>query len=468
MRMATESAGATLVSRVSGWLSAQVPIAPLALFRVLFGLLMVSAVARFWANGWITTLYLDPSYHFPYPGFGWVRPLGYWGTHGLFAIMGLAALGVLLGWRYRISAWCFFLSFTYAELLDKTNYLNHYYFVTLIAFLLLWVPANASFSLDVLRRPSLRMRHVSRWQTGIFKLQIGMVYFFAGLAKLNPDWLLHAQPLALWLPAKSHLFLIGPLLDLDATAYLFSWAGAGFDLTIAFFLLWRRTVSYAYVAVIVFHGLTAWLFPMIGVFPWVMMVSAAIFLPPGFHARMISALSGNIRIGFLRRAEQAPSGTMDGKHPAANRPLPAWLAVFLIVQALLPMRYLMHSGRLFWTEEGYRFSWRVMLMEKAGTATFHVRDPGSGGSTEVANCDYLTAFQEKMMATQPDMILDFARHIADDFSHRGIRNPEVRVHSYVTLNGRGSRLYLDSTVNLAALAPGADLTPWLHPYPYGL
>ena len=418
--------------------------------------MMLFTLAIFWAKGWIRELYVDPAFHFSYAGFAWVKPLGPVGTHLLFALIGLSALGILLGWRYRLSAWTFFLGFTYAELMDKANYLNHYYFVTLVAFLLLWVPAHGAFSLDARRDPALRRDFVPRWQVGIFKLQVGMVYFFAGLAKLNPDWLLAAQPLSLWLPAKAHLPVIGPLLDYRATAYLFSWAGAAFDLSIAFFLLWRRTFLYAYAAVVVFHLLTAWLFPMIGVFPWVMMVAASIFLPAAFHARLL-ALSATLA---------PPEAPGSSQAAALRRPMPALLALFFLFQALLPLRHLLHPGDLFWTEQGYRFSWRVMLMEKAGHATFYVSAPGMPGRTEVTNCEYLTPVQEKMMATQPDLILDFARHIAADYGRRGLEEPEVRVHSYVTLNGRGSRLYVDSTVNLAALPRGTGLVPWLRPYPY--
>lgn len=450
--MATESGTRAWRSRLPAWLSEPVSIAPLAWFRVLFGLLMVAAMVRFWAKGWIRELYVDPAFHFSYAGFAWIRPLGTVGTHLLFALIGLAALGILLGWRYRLSAWTFFLAFTYAELMDKANYLNHYYFVSLVAFLLLWVPAHGAFSLDARRDASLRRSEVPRWQVGIFKLQVGLVYFFAGFAKLNADWLVHAQPLSLWLPAKAHLPLIGPLLDYRLTAYLFSWAGAAFDLSIAFLLLGRRTFPYAYAMVAVFHVLTAWLFPMIGVFPWVMLVAASIFFPASFHARLLA----------LPAALAAPAP------PGLRRPFPAWLALFFLAQALLPLRHLLHPGNLFWTEQGYRFSWRVMLMEKAGHATFYVSAPGKPGRTEVTNCEYLTAVQEKMMATQPDLILDFARHIAADYGRRGLANPEVRVHSYVTLNGRGSRLYVDSTVNLAALPRGAGLAPWLRPYPYPL
>src|SRR5690606_5724759 len=84
------------------------------------------------------------------------------------------------------------------------------------------------------------------------------------------------------------------------------------------------------------------------------------------------------------------------------------LTIYFLVQITFPFRYLAYPGKLFWTEEGYRFSWRVMLMEKAGYAIFHITDPESGRSWEANNYDFLTPNQEKMMATQPDMILQFA------------------------------------------------------------
>jgi hypothetical protein len=54
-----------------------------------------------------------------------------------------------------------------------------------------------------------------------------MVYFFAGVAKLNYDWLFRAMPLRIWLPPHIGLTLIGPLMDETWVAYAFSWFGAG-------------------------------------------------------------------------------------------------------------------------------------------------------------------------------------------------------------------------------------------------
>ncbi len=173
----------------------EVSIAPLATFRALFGLVMLISIARFAARGWIDQLYIQPDFFFTYPGFAWIQPPGQAGTYILFALMTLGAAGIMLGWRYRLTSVLFFSTFTYVELIDKTNYLNHYYFVSIIAFLLMLVPAHRHFSLDARRRPEIELLKVPSWMVSIFKLQLGMVYFFAGIAKINPDWLFRAMPL---------------------------------------------------------------------------------------------------------------------------------------------------------------------------------------------------------------------------------------------------------------------------------
>ena len=118
------------------------PVSPesTAFFRIIFGLLGVAAVVRFAANGWIDDLYVEPTYHFTYYGFAWVKPWPGWGMHLHFALLGLSSLGVALGYRYRLSISAFFLLFTYVELIDKTTYLNHYYFISLISFIMIFLP----------------------------------------------------------------------------------------------------------------------------------------------------------------------------------------------------------------------------------------------------------------------------------------------------------------------------------------
>ena len=140
------------------------------------------------------------------------------------------------------------------------------------------------------------------------------------------------------------------------------------------------------------------------------------------------------------------------------------LGVYFILQLIIPWRYLFYPGNLFWTEQGYRFSWRVMLMEKAGTAFFYVQDPETGRESEIMNCDYLTKNQEKMMATQPDMILQFAHFLKKEYEQMGIKKPKVRVESYVTLNGSGSRMFLDSATDLTKEKENFLPKKWILPF----
>lgn len=428
-----------------------VSITPLVSFRIAFGLLMFLSSLRFWWRGWVTAVYVLPKFHFSYFGFSWVQPLPGIGMHLIFGLMALSALCMALGLFYRWTSVLFFLSFTYIELIDLTTYLNHYYFISLVAFLMIWLPANRHYALDATWRPAIRCREVPAWTIGILRFQMGIVYFFAGLAKLNPDWMLEAIPLKIWLPAKSHLPLIGPLLYQSWLAYVFSWFGALYDLLIPFFLINPKTRNIAYLFVLIFHGATALFFPGIGMFPYIMIVCSTIFFSAAFHERILS------RLPFYRER----SGTV-----FQYRGIPVWQAaiwIYIAIQLLAPMRFVLYPGHLFWNEEGYRFSWRVMLMEKSGATYFKVRD-ADGRQAEVNNAEFLTPLQEKMMSTQPDMILQYAHFLAREYNKRGFKEPKVFAEVYVALNGTRSRLFIDSNVNLAAEPISIRHYPWVLPY----
>ena len=217
--------------------SKPVSIAPLVTFRICFGLLLFISTIRFWVRGWVDAVYVNPVFHFTYWGFDWIKPFGKTGMYLVFLLTALSTLFIAIGFLYRLASICFFLSFTYVELIDSTTYLNHYYFVSLVAFLLIWLPANRKYSVDALLKPALQRDLVPAWTIGIIRFQMAVVYVFAGLAKLNADWLLNAQPMKIWLPAKSHLPIIGSLMYKEWVAYVFSWFGALYDLFIVFFLL---------------------------------------------------------------------------------------------------------------------------------------------------------------------------------------------------------------------------------------
>ena len=415
---------------------------------------MAAGAFRFMASGWIERLYGEPDFFFKFYGFEWVEPLGPEGMYWVYGIIGLSALGIMLGFFYRWSALVFWLSFTYTELVDVTNYLNHYYLVVLLGLLLLFLPAHRRFSLDVWRKPSLRVETVPAWCIYAIMLQVGIVYFYAGLAKLNADWLLRAMPLAVWLPTKADWPVVGALFAQSWTAYAFSWAGALYDLSIPFLLLNRRTRPLAYAGVIVFHVLTKLLFN-IGLFPFIMIFNTLIFFPAAVHERWLG------KLGYGSGA----TGKMFVLGKRQKSLLYIGLLVYFGVQLLLPLRSLTYPGNVQWTEEGYRFAWRVMLVEKAGQATFTVRDPQTGRQSEVNNADYLTPYQEKQMSIQPDLILQYAHHLADVYEEQyGIAGPEVTVDCFVALNGRSSQRLIDPEVNLAEVEDSLWPKRWILPF----
>lgn len=409
------------------------------IFRIAFGTLMFISILRFMLKGWVSSMYIMPKMFFPYYGFEWVKPLPPLGMYLVFALMLLCSLGILLGFLYRYSTVIFFLLFTYVELIDKTNYLNHYYFVSLVSFLLMFIPAGKAFSFDnkIFKRPELDQ--APYFFLFLLQLQMFVVYFFAGVAKLNYDWLVEAMPLKIWLPAYSHYPIIGQFMEQKWTAYLFSWFGCVYDLCIGFLLFNKRTVKFAYVLVIVFHVFTA-IFFNIGMFPYIMMTITIVFFSENFHASILNRIKFVFKYSYKRQE-------------VWNKPVVALKYVFVIYfifQFALPFRYLLYNGELFWTEQGYRFSWRVMLMEKAGSAFFFVKAKNAIGEIEVDNKEHLTYLQEKMMATQPDMMVDYAKYLKDYYKERGLSDPEVRVKSYVTLNGSGSREFIDDRIDLSA------------------
>lgn len=433
--------------------------APLAVFRIFFGLMMFISILRFWSYGWIDKLYIQPRFFFSYYGFEFVRPIGVY-TYLIFVVCATAALLVLLGYYYRIAIICFFLSFTYIELMDKTTYLNHYYFISVLSFVMIFLPANAYFSLDARRNPELAYYYVPRWTIDVIKFIIAIVYFYAGLAKINSDWLLKAMPLKIWLPAHYDLPLIGNLLEQSWVHYTFSWGGMLYDLCIPFLLLWKRSRMFAFTLVIFFHVITRVLFP-IGMFPYIMIVSTLIFFEVSFHQQIISFLSKALGI---RKPESNKHKVLYTNFRWRGKLQIGLISAFLIFQLIFPFRYLLYPGELFWTEEGYRFSWRVMLMEKAGYANFKIVDAKTAKRFYVNNADFLTPFQEKQMATQPDFILEYAHMLKEHFESQGHQNIEVYVESYVALNGRPSRSYINPEVNLIQYEESLQPKPWILPF----
>ena len=433
-----------------------VSIGPLITLRIITGILMTFSTLRFMALGWIEDHYILPVFHFRYPGWEWVPLLSSSGIYLLHFLMLIAGIMVILGWYYKVAIWSLLISFTWLELIDVTYYLNHYYFVSLLLLAMTLVPAAGRLSMDSFRNSKLGLAFVPAWQVGMFRIFLGVVYLYAGIAKINYDWLFEGLPLRIWLPANEHWPLVGPYLKSPWVAIAFSWSGMFYDLSIPFLLAWRKTRRYAWIGVIVFHLLTALMF-QIGVFPWVMIGASLIFFSDPWHERLHEKISNWLSIPFQEKPILLPSFQVRYGLILAM--------IGLLFHLIFPFRYMAYPGSLYWTEEGYRFGWRVMVMEKAGTATFYVLDRKTGREGVVDNREFLNDHQEKQMAMQPDMILQYAHFLGDTYKALGMKPPQVRAEVYVTLNGRPSALFVNPKVDLMQVKSSDPLSDWILPSP---
>ena len=417
---------------------------------------MTYSIIRFWLKGWIQTMYIDPSFHFTFYGFEWVTPLGNY-TYLLFFICGLSAFFVAIGYRYYMSIIIFFLSFTYIELMDKTTYLNHYYFVSILSFLMIFLPSNSSYSVDsYLQKKSFK--YTPKWCVDSIKLLLFIVYFYSGLAKINKDWLFEAQPLKIWLTTGSYDFpLIGSnLMQQEWFHYFMSWGGMFYDLLIPFLLISTRTRVFGFLLVIFFHLFTVLLFP-IGMFPYIMIMSSLIFFSSKTHKKILDF----ILKPFIDKIKSIRE--MKIINIQKERISLIVVSVFFIIQFLFPLRYSLYPGELFWNEQGYRFSWRVMLMEKKGYTTFKVVNKENNNSFYVMNNNFLTDFQERQMSFQPDFIIEYAHFLGNYYKNIGLNNIEIYADSYVALNGRISKRFIDPKIDLLKQKRGFKNKDWIIP-----
>jgi vitamin K-dependent gamma-carboxylase len=439
------------------WSAATAPVhaASTAVFRIAFGLLVAASTIRFVAKGWVESLYLAPEHHLTYARFEWVRPLPSVAMYALMVVLVLTGLGIAVGWRTRWCALVLTICFGYTELIEASLYLNHYWFVTLSGVLMVLLPTDRYWSLDAYRGRVVRSSLVPASVVWVLRAQIAVVYLFAGLAKINADWLIHALPMRLWFADRSELPIVGSLLVAPGVALAASWFGLLFDTTIVGWLLWRRSRPFAYAIVVAFHAATGVLF-RIGMFPWVMVLATLIFFDPHWPLQLARRLAGHVGV----RGERPIEAAVGERHapPKLSRPARGALVALAVVQVVLPLRHLIEPGDVRFTEEGYYLSWRVMLTEKAGLLDFVIVDPTTGDRWIVPPTIVLTDWQAAQAAIRPDLLLATAHLIDVYYRHQLGHDVEVRAVSYVSINGRAAQPMADPTIDLSLV----DRTTPLH------
>ena len=423
----------------------RVDCASLVYFRIVFSLVVFFWVAKQLLSGAIDQFYVEPRFHFHYFGFHWVELFpGKW-THVEFVVIGFAALLMLLGAFYRIAAFVFALGFTHLFVGDKCLYQNHYYLICLVSWIMVFIPANCVFSVDARFRPGLASQTVPRWVIWLLRFQIGVPYFFGGIAKVNADWLA-GEPMRLMLARRVDMPFVGQYFAQEWCVYLMAYGALLFDLLVVPALLTKRFRMIACLFAILFHALNSWLFT-IGVFPWLMLLTLPIFFPAGTLRRL---LPGHIEVEKPRKTRASPA-------------IVVLLLIFVVWQSVFPLRHCLISGNPSWTEEGHYFAWHMLLRGKQSALRYTARDPLSGREGTIDLRPYVTAFQLNRVSRDPRLVHELGRYIGDDLRGSGYDRVELSALCLVSMNGRKPQSLVDPTVDLLRVRQRWSQPDWIVP-----
>lgn len=405
--------------------------APLELFRIAFGFLMLAEAWGALATGWVTETFVNVNYTFTFFGFGWTQFLIGTPMYILFFVMGLFAIGVMVGYQYRWSIIGLAILWSLSYLMQKTHYNNHYYLVMLVCWIFAFLPVAKRFSLDSRNNPEMYANVISAWPRLLLIGLVAIVYFFAAINKIYPDWL-QAMPLKIWMANKAHYPIIGPFLQKEWVPWFMAYSGIGFDLLVVPALLWRRTRWFAIIAALSFHLFNSAVF-QIGIFPYFALSFSLFFFPP-------------VKIEKLVNKGLVPY-PQPYKENAGKQPIIKWAFIgFLSIMLILPVRHHFIPDDVLWTEAGHRLSWRMMLRTKSGIAQFHV--VADGQKYTVSMRERLARHQVNDVATKPDLMFTFSRYLEKEFKAKGYTDIQVFVDARVSVNGRQFEQFTDSEFDL--------------------
>jgi hypothetical protein len=383
----------------------------------------------------------------------------------LMLSIAFAGLMGALGWKYKAASWYFAFGFTYIFLLEKATYLNHSYLFCWIAFLMPFIPADRSFSIRVRGNPDDQLTHIPFWPLFLMRFLMGVVYFYGGIAKINPDWM-RAVPLKEWMSIRAEKAFIGPIIEQDWVPWLMAYGGLFLDLFAAFLLINKRTRPWIFGFILGFHFVNSLIFN-IGIFPTLSITLSALFFPPDFPGRVWNWARRKWRPFLKRTLAYIPK---DGLRKSMNiwqaltryRPIILYsIALLMLIHLLLPFRHHLYPGHVAFTEEGHRYSWRMMLRQKSGSGYFEILDPHSGKKDRIYPYDHINRRQKRKMFTHPDMIWQFAQYIKSEYRD-SIPDLEIYARIKVRLNDHSTQVYIDPGVDLGSVQWSlVKRSPWI-------
>lgn len=452
----------TLQQRARAWLFGPEDAGGLAVYRIFWGGLMAWEAWRYLRAGWVHKYYIAPNFLFKYIGFEWVQPLPGNGMIYLYWVMFAAGIGISLGFYYRFWSTVYFVTHTWAFLSAAANYLNHAYLIALLAFVMIWLPADRALSIDAWRKRVKPEKYLPRWPRALMLTQLGIVYTYGGIAKINTDWLVYHQPVRRWMGGSAKkLPWIAETVRSEPFTQMVAYGGCLFDLFIVPALIWKRTRPIAVLLAAGFHLTNSYLFS-IGVFPWLMLAATTLFFEPDW-VRRIPKL-GKWPGWVLDRGEDFSRASA-----VWQKRIVVAASVWLAIQVLVPLRHHLYPGHVAWNEDGHYCSWRMKLRSKRGTVKFRVVERDTDRSWIVDPKDDLSKRQARKIRGKPELIRQYANHLVERYREEEGIEVDVYVDAVAALNYRPTQRFIDPDYELghepASYAPYHWVTEveWVEP-----
>jgi len=414
------------------WLFKHIDNSALIVFRIIFGLLCFLESVGAIITGWVKTTLIAPKFTFNFIGLDFLQPLPGNGMYLYYTLMGLFGLFIMVGYKYRFSMLSFTIMWAATYLMQKASYNNHYYLLMLLSSIMVFLPAHKYASIDVKLNPKIKSISMPHWCKWVFVIQLFIVYTYASLAKLYPDWL-DTAVMELLMRSKKDYILVGDLLQQKWVHYMLAYGGILFDGLVIPLLLFKPTRKYIFFISIFFHLFNSFIF-QIGIFPYLSLAFTLFFFEP----KTIQKL-------FLKK--KPLYSAEDVIVPNYKKPLIIFFSIYFFIQIGLPLRHHFIEYDVLWTEEGHRLSWRMMLRIKSGHATYRVENKNTEETIYIKLDDYLTKKQQRLATSKPDVIWQFSQHLKKEFKAKG-QDVAVFVNCQLSVNGKPHKNLINPEVDL--------------------
>jgi len=442
------------------WLNERIDARVLGIYRILFGLFMAFNLFRYFRIGLVENMFVLPKINFKYDGFHWLKPLPEVYLNILLGALLVAACliaaGVLFKWACRFFAF----GYLYLFLLDKSIYNNHIYLFILLAFLLSFTDADKVLAI---KNKGSSGYLIPRWQQVILQMQVVIVYFYGGIAKLTHDWIFNAEPIRSMVGYLSHDSLLYSLLNNEGAIQILNFGGLALDIGAPLLLWYKPLRKWSVWFFIVFNFMNSRLFQDIGIFPFIMLVNLILF----FEAHEIPLLKIK-KISIKGKGQAGHPGRSTPTSILLNDPLTRYfLCGYFVFQLLFPFRGHFLPNPLDWTTIGNRFSWRMKVdSRELEEMKFFIYTSSSAEPVPVEINTFINEMQILNLSMDPRSIKDFSKFLEKEAKSYGTVDPQIKAKIIEKYNGKTGAPFINPEINLAAVPyhPFKKLD-WVYPPP---